>query len=307
MPAIDFTYDPGMSLPANKITSEEAVVDRAVDVSVWFQHGPAFHEGLVVRGEVNNSGSFATLRPYIDYTFSPMFAGAMAASGRMISSYIIINLADVTTVSIDYHALGAHDDDRLISEVTALGSGLDRSSVLSWSQVKGSHKAFGKITRNPALTDSSLLEVLVDYLDRLETTMANPYSATAGHASKLTSIESRLSQIPTTSELESFQIAPSADVDIQADTVTELLTVNFPATSVIMAVNYQNAGETEEEQFMVNIVGLSGTPSIVPWAINGTTADLTTSITAVRDSGNIKISARNATAGNVRVRLLARF
>ncbi len=163
MPASSYDYDPGMLKAANKIAAETSAVNLGTDLSVFFQHGPAFQESVTVMAQVG-AAPYAALRPHIDFIFSPVFAGAMAATGRMISSYVLILKPGVTSVQIDYHAVGKYEDEKLIDELITIGA-FDRSDILEWQKVHGSHKAFGKIVRDPQLADMSLLEVLVEGLN----------------------------------------------------------------------------------------------------------------------------------------------
>lgn len=237
MAAADLDYDPQGTNPANQFTGEVHNLDLATDRSVWPQNFPfAINDGYFqVEGRPNASGVWAPLQESVDFHFSPQFSEYSIASGREIVSYIVINNDSIGQVRIRYKALGQHVDTVLLAEIaglTALNK-LNRSSVLSWTQIKGSPVNYHPLVRDPNVIDRTEQETVYLGLERILQALMNPNSSTAILPKDITDIYLALGGKTSVQDVLDL-IAGVTSANIEADPSEEVEIYRFSSTKTAL-------------------------------------------------------------------------
>lgn len=302
MPAANYTYDPRMALPANKITGETMSVNMATDISVFPVHGPFFREGFTLEGF--SAGAWTTLNPNIDYLYSPVFMGAAAATGREIFSYVLL-IKNVSQVRYSYHVLGQYTDEKLLAEIAA--SSINRAKLFEWQRIKGSAITWGTQTRDSRLVGSTLTEILVEQLTGIKNAIGNPYDGGVNYGPKITELEAALSSIPGIDDLGDLRDTPDAAVVVTANNGRELVMLSAPRYSLTAIVSFVSSDGTDVETVFINAVTSNNTPRISPYGRTGSRNEpiLTFSIQPV--TGNTRISATARYAGTISIKILTQF
>lgn len=211
----DFTYDPWMSTPANKIVNEEQVVNIAVDRGVFPVHG-AFHSAsLTVEGFIG--GVWVPFSENKEYVLSPLFVNASAVCvGEIFTYYVLTTDAAVTKVRHTYHVLGQYVDELLLAMIAT--TQFDRSDVYEWRKIYGTAALFSPVVRHPALRGKNVLEVFNAQLERMLIAISNPHTGNNFTAHDQANIYAQLANMVTVPQLEAFYTYPTATRFVEANT-----------------------------------------------------------------------------------------
>lgn len=165
MPSQDYSFDPTASNPDNLITLE--VHPLVGTVAVIPLQGAFYREGLVVEGimEMGVNDIIETLRPDLDYLFSPLFIRPSAVAGKDAYSYILLK-GEWDRVKISYQCVGGeHGIDRdLLTKISELS--FDRTKIAKWLEITGTD-SYNPRSRNPVLAEASELEILNAGMQRI--------------------------------------------------------------------------------------------------------------------------------------------
>lgn len=216
MPANNYPYDPTGQAAANRIVDEVHDVNTNADISVWPLHGPVYAESVKV--ESLKSGAWVELDVQVDYVFSPMFLSISASTAKDAISYILL-LEEHTKIRITYQIVGMYEDEYLLQEILGR-TDLDRSSLRSWLSIRGQQAYWEVMARNPKMAEHGLAELLVQEIQKLRVSIANPYTSDDNLGAKVSDIDARLGQL--TNDVNSFIATRLTETPIEANTVTDI-------------------------------------------------------------------------------------
>lgn len=237
MAASNLNLDLSGTDPSNAFTAEVQVINTAVDRSVWPANHPFYiNDGFFqVEGRVG-AGAWFPMSESTDFSFSPSFVEYTLATGKEIVSYLVVNNSSITSVRINYRALGKYVDETVASEVLALTNAgkLDRSSVISWQRVKGLSPNYAP-TLDPNVIGRSAEELMYLGLERIRAAILNPNSSTIIQPKDITEVYLALSSKASIADIEN-----------------KISSITVPATPA-------NAGELKEiYRFSGNATALTG-------------------------------------------------
>ncbi|AXH71040.1 hypothetical protein [Vibrio phage BONAISHI] len=305
MPAIDYDYDPKRELAANQITGEVITINKAVDISVFPQHGPFFLDSLTVEGF--DGATWTELNPGTDYLFGPSYMGASAATGQEITTFFILTpSSNPQQVRYSYHVLGKYEDSKLLAEIVE--SGLDRTKIFEWMRLKGDAVNWGAITRNPALASSSMLEILVDQCTGIKEAIADPYSASINLGPLVSQLEVAVNAIPTLAEFRAMVAEPTYSIVLPATSITTLMDAPFASTNSISGVmSFVSDDGLRQETKMILLSYINGIIKIStgPYASTDDSEDIV--VSGDISGPNLRMRVYSPLAGTVKFKLLSQF
>lgn len=197
MPSQDYSFDPTASNPDNLITLE--VHPLVGTVAVIPLQGAFYREGLVVEGimEMGVNDIIETLRPDLDYLFSPLFIRPSAVAGKDAYSYILLK-GEWDRVKISYQCVGGeHGIDRdLLTKISELS--FDRTKIAKWLEITGTD-SYNPRSRNPVLAEASELEILNAGMQRINEALERltPSNGEKATNQQVTTLEIRQSALET--------------------------------------------------------------------------------------------------------------
>lgn len=255
MPARDYDFDPGASNANNKIANETAVVDTSADRSVWMQQGPFFASSdlfTLYGRDTAGSGAWRELIPNFDYTFSPQFTKASAASGRTVCSYVVIITDSLSEVRADYHALGQYEDDFLKGWFA--NNSIDRASLLAWLQVTGDTAGTNPLTRHGELKDLSMMEVLNRGLEMIRDAIGNPFSSTVMSSADMTKLQASISNVASKPYVDEAYKRPTERTPATSGNVVVLYSMSASAVSGVAMVTFKASSNNAIQMKQVMVV-----------------------------------------------------
>jgi hypothetical protein len=207
MPSQDYSFDPTASNPDNLILNE--VHSLIGTVAVIPTEGAFYREGLVVEGimEMGSTDIVESLRPDVDYHFSPIYIKPSAVSGKDAYSYILLK-GSWDRVNITYQCVGGPTgaDNDLLTKVAS--SIFDRESIVEWLSITGTD-SYNPRSRNPLLAEVSELEIFNSGMERINETLAK---LVPGGSDKATNVQVTNLEVRQTS-LETAQSGITVEFD----------------------------------------------------------------------------------------------
>ena len=232
MPATDYQYDASGMNPANLIVQE---VHPLADRGMFTLHGPFFEKGLLVEGF--DGASWTELKPYMDYTYSPVFSGVASSTGQEVFSYLVYigDLSTYQSYRLTYQAVGQFEDLLLLGKVTELTQS-ERSLKEPWLNISNTFTVYPQV-RDPILFQGNSLERLNTAFARVSTAIANAKNcSTYPIERRMAALETGAGITPPTS------VAPYTGIfHNDPETYTNLSTL-FGIT--VVAPTLENGGKT---------------------------------------------------------------
>lgn len=314
MAAADLEYDPLANNTNNQFTGEILPVNADVDRSVWPENYPFFiNDGYFkVEGRSGDTGAWTLIQESVDFHFSPQFSEYSVATGREVVSYIVLNTTDYTQVRFSYKALGKYTDTVLLSEIAGLSASnrLNRASVVSWKQVKGSPVNYHPLVRDPNVVDRSYEEITYLGLERILNAIQNPNSSTVILPKDINQIYLALANKPSLDEVKALiSGATGPSIIAVADTAVEIYRFSGAATAVTGVLHITATGGTGVNciNFTTHRADNSG-----PWLINkgtsvNTNASIIPTLTVQLSGSEYVISAKCTGAVTYKFKLVSEF
>lgn len=307
MPALDYLYDPGLENEANKIIDETHTVDITKDRSVFPHHHPFFKEEETFKVEGERSGEWVELQESVDFSFSPHYSGVSASTGVEAFTYLLI-IKPVSRIRISYHAVGQYQDKELLNEINAKGT-FDRSSLFEWAKFRGSMLNGLAIVRDPELREMAIEEIIVEQLQGIRDALGNPYSKNymVNILPKLSSLEARVSNLPTLDQFDQVRDKPDAEVISAAGTNKQIYIVEAPKFVMVGLLHFYADNGIDNEVAHITVTGRGSKVKVDKFGMTGTRDLSLFTVVGQKVAGNIRLQANPSLAGTFQLKVLTQF